>query len=235
MVLHLLQSALRTAADIKRRLTRSDARAAADYLARHADPCLHIGGGPRCLEGWLNTDLQRATGVISMDATRAYPFGDATFAYVFSEHMIEHVGYDCGQTMLRECFRVLRPGGVIRIVTPDLAVITGLAQEPRSPMQQAYFDYCAKEFIAPGQPRTLACVADALFRGWGHSFIYDQETLEASLAAAGFTGISRHRLGRSEHAALERLEHETRYPAGLLDFESMALEARKPENGTRAP
>jgi predicted SAM-dependent methyltransferase len=53
-------------------------------------------------------------------------FEDNTFDYIFSEHMIEHVDHDGAVAMLRECYRVLKPGGTICMATPDLAVIVGL-------------------------------------------------------------------------------------------------------------
>ncbi len=222
---------LRAAADLRRRLVGSDAREVARYLRSADEPRLHVGGGPRCLDGWLNSDLNRASGVVAMDATRPFPLPDALFAIVFSEHMIEHVSHAQGLAMLRECHRVLRPGGAIRIVTPDLATLLAMAKPQLSGAEQQYFDYCCQHFIGPGEPRTVASVMNALFRGWGHTFIYDEPTLRSALAAAGFVDITRCRLGESAHRQLQGLEHESRYPPGLLDFESLALEAIKPPRG----
>ena len=220
---------LRAAAEFKRQLQGTDARLTRSYLHAAVEPMLHIGGGPRCLDGWLNSDLFRAPGVVRFDATRPFPLPGDTFAFVFSEHMIEHVGYGEGLGMLRECLRIMRPGGTIRIVTPDLRAIMALLDRPWTSAQQDYFDYFCEHFIPSEQPRSPASVANAMFRTWGHTFVYDEEALREALGSAGFVNVVRHRLGASNSSQLRGLEHEDRYPPGLLDLESLALEAIKPQ------
>ncbi len=212
---------------LRRRLTRDNDRLLRDYRAASPSWKLQIGGGWRVLDGWLNADIELAPGVFYMDATRPFPLGDNTFRYVFSEHMIEHVDCAAAASMLRECHRVLRPGGVIRVVTPDLASLVGLLAGPRTSIGQAYYDYFLQEHLPAGHPATEAAIANAFMRSWGHRFIYDEPTLRLSLEAAGFGEVVRRRLGESDHAALAGIEHEERYPPGLLDFESLALEATK--------
>ncbi|HLY80496.1 MAG TPA: methyltransferase domain-containing protein [Caulobacteraceae bacterium] len=211
---------------LRRRLSRANARLLSDCQASDC-PKLQIGGGWRSLDGWLNADIELAPGVFHMDATRPFPLGDGGFGFVFSEHMIEHIGYAEAGAMLRECHRVLRPGGVIRIVTPDLLALVGLLSGPRDGIAGDYYAYFQRYFLPHGHPATEAAVANAFFRSWGHRFIYDEPTLRLLLQDAGFGEIVRRRLGESDHAALAGIEHETRYPPGLLDFESLALEGVK--------
>lgn len=97
-----------------------------EYLANSPEPKLHIGGGPRLINGWLNADIALLSGVVQMDATVPFPFAAATFNYIFTEHMIEHVPFDGAMRMLGECRRVLKDGGVIRVTTPNFASITAL-------------------------------------------------------------------------------------------------------------
>jgi len=218
----------RQARRLRRRIAGTDARLIRDYLAAASCPKLQIGGGWRRLDGWLNSDIELAPDILFMDATRPFPLRAGAFHYVFSEHMIEHVEYAGAQAMLRECRRVLRPGGVIRVVTPNLAVVAAICAPCRSGPQQSYYDFFVQHFIPDGQPATPAAVANAFFRSWGHRFIYDEPTLRLLLEEAGFTDVVRRRLGESDHAPLAGIEHEERYPAGLLDFESIALEATRP-------
>lgn len=226
---------LRAAAGFKRQLQGTDAKLIRSYLDAAAEPKLHIGGGPRCLDGWLNSDLFRAPGVVQFDATRAFPLPDNRFAFVFSEHMIEHVGYGEALGMLRECLRVMRPGGTIRIVTPDLRAILALLDRPWTPIQQDYFEYFCRHFIPRDHPRSPASLANAMFRTWGHTFLHDEETLRMALEEAGFVDVVRFRLGESKCPQLQGLEHEDRYPPGLLDLESLALEAVKPPPKAQNP
>ena len=141
--------------------------------------------------------------------------------------MIEHVPYQEGACMLRECYRVMREGGVIRVVTPDLAAILGLYGSELRTEQQEYLEWFCKTFVPQECPLSAASAINAMFRQWGHQFIYDEETLRESMRAAGFTSIKRCALGESYHLDLQSLENQERYPAGLLNFESVALEGLK--------
>ncbi|MEO8114129.1 MAG: methyltransferase domain-containing protein [Phenylobacterium sp.] len=213
---------------LRRTLDRRDVRLRATYLSAAVQPKLQIGGGENRLEGWLNTDLSpRTPDVMLMDAARPFPFADGTFDCIYTEHMIEHVSYEEGALMLRECHRVLRPGGVIRIVTPDLVASLGLYGDAPTAIQQRYLSWFYDTFLPPDQPRTPAAVVNAMFRQWGHQFIYDEMVLADAMRAAGFGSVVKHPLGESDHPELKNLENTGRYPDGLLDFESLALEGAR--------
>lgn len=212
---------------LRRKAFRYDELLWKRYLAAAPEPKLHVGGGWHRLDGWLNTDLAALPDVMIMDATAPYPFGAESFQYVFSEHMIEHVSYEDGGRMLRECHRSLRLGGVIRVTTPDLATVAGLYGRSLSETQERYLTWFAETFLPNTQPRSAAAAINAHFRMWGHQFLYDEHTLSDSLRAAGFRSVVRTRLGESAHAPLRGIENVDRYPPGLLDFESVALEATK--------
>jgi predicted SAM-dependent methyltransferase len=212
---------------LRRSLLRFDKRLRNDYLLKAPEPKLHIGGGLHRLDGWLNTDLGLLPAVMLMDATQKFPFSDETFKFVYTEHMIEHISYEQGSFMLRECHRVLQDGGIIRVTTPDLASIVDLYRTDLSEIQQRYLSWFSQAFLLPKMLPTSANAINAFFRLWGHQYIYDEETLTSALQAAGFRSIKRHRLGHSDHDALRNLENERRYPPGLLDYESVSLQASK--------
>jgi SAM-dependent methyltransferase len=56
------------------------------------------------------------------DLRRGIPFPDASFDAVYHSHFLEHLDRPAASRFLRECLRVLRPGGVMRVVVPDLEV-----------------------------------------------------------------------------------------------------------------
>ena len=212
---------------LKRAILRSDERLRNDYLHKAAEPKLHIGGGWHRLDGWLNTDIELIPNVMRVDATQRFPFADGTFQYVYTEHMIEHVPYQQGAHMLGECRRVMQEGGVIRVITPDLAAIVGLYRRELSADQQKYLLWFCQTFVPQECPRNAASVINAMFRQWGHQFIYDEETLTDSMHTAGFRSVKRCALGESLHPDLQDMENQQRYPEGLLNFESVALEGLK--------
>jgi predicted SAM-dependent methyltransferase len=211
---------------VRRAILQSDQHLRDEYLCKAAKPKLHIGGGWRLLDGWLNTDIELIPKVMRMDATEPFPFAENTFQYVYNEHMIEHVPHQKGARMLQECYRVMRGGGVIRVVTPNLAAIIGLYGGELCPEQQEYLLWFCRTFVQDGPPDAVSAI-NAMLRQWGHQFLYDEKTLTESMCAAGFKSVQRCVLGESPHHELQNMENEQRYPKGLLNFESVALEAVK--------
>ena len=88
---------------------------------------LNVGCG-RCYHPeWTNIDLVAATpDVRAYDLRRGLPYEDDSFDGVYHSHVLEHLSPDAARGMLTECRRVLRPGGVLRVVVPDLE---GIARE----------------------------------------------------------------------------------------------------------
>jgi predicted SAM-dependent methyltransferase len=211
----------------KRGILRTNHRLANSYFSANEIPKLHLGSNWLCKDGWLNADLDAFPGVYQMDATKRFPFRDAQFQFVFTEHMIEHLPYASGKLMLGECFRTMRPGGRIRIVTPNLAVLVGLYDPSRSKLATSYIEHMNGTFATHAPRHSASFVINTFFREWGHQFIYDDESLSALMREVGFEDIRRQELGMSEHAEFRSLENQERYPEGLLAFESIAFEGTK--------
>jgi predicted SAM-dependent methyltransferase len=82
---------------------------------------LNVGCGQRFRSGWVNVDISpQHPDVMRCDATAGLPFPDDHFDVVYHSHVLEHVRRAEAPSLLRECRRVLRPGGTLRIATPDL-------------------------------------------------------------------------------------------------------------------
>lgn len=201
------------------------------YLRSAVEPCLQIGTGPNPLPGWLNTTLTPfQPGTIFLDASRPFPIPDASFALVFGEHVIEHLEFHEAALMLDECFRVLRPGGRLRLATPDLAQIIALYTHPEAAPQNAYIRWIMDTFRPQIGEYNPAHAINQSFHGWRHKFIYDAPTLLQALENAGFSGIQRLEPGESGDERLRGIEQH----GDLVDndsamrYETMVYEARKP-------
>ena len=106
-----------------------------------------MGCGPSGIDGWLNYDwgwlpllskvpiLRRGLirlGVLPenyevswpairlVDIRKRLPLRDASVDYIYCSHVLEHFEEFETIGVLKECYRVLKKGGVIRIVLPDL-------------------------------------------------------------------------------------------------------------------
>jgi predicted SAM-dependent methyltransferase len=210
-----------------RAVSGKNARLVQQYLAAHAVRGLHIGCGGNHLEGWLNTELCPRGDEIFLDATRPFPLPAESFDCVYSEHMIEHIAYEDAGRMLRECHRILRPQGVIRIVTPDMKFLRTLLDPPYPPALADYIAYSRAQYRIDGPAGSGIHVFNHFVRSWGHQFIYDRDSLAGLLGDAGFTGLSEHSLQDSDHERLRGLAKIDRMPAGYLTMESLIVEARK--------
>ena len=198
------------------------------YLQSHTVTKLQIGSGFNHIPGWLQTDIApRSDDVAYLDAAKPFPIADGTFDYVFSEHMIEHISWREGLQMLRECRRVLKPGGVLRIATPDLAVLVGLYQGDRGALADRYIKWITDRFLPDIGVYKAPFVINNAFRNWGHKFLYDGEVLEMAMGEVGFVDIVRCAPGESAHADLRGIEaHGVAIDNEEMNaFETMVFEA----------
>src|SRR5438046_457333 len=88
---------------------------------------LNLGCGQRFHLAWTNLDLSPTDlAVRQYDVSHALPFDDGTFDAVYHSHVLEHLRRDRALPFVRECRRVLRPGGVLRLAIPNLEAIARL-------------------------------------------------------------------------------------------------------------
>ena len=189
---------------------------------------LQIGGDwwNRCNEGWLNidiafkeeglTDNQIGTDnkgahnmVINFGPGTVLPFRSESVQMVYSEHMLEHMlPTTGGRNWLQELYRVLVPGGRIRLATPDLAKYlcsfvqpAAFTADPRSGGSGAFLQQHAKRFQPsdggalkwpPGKKAlgsayrpSDATVINNIFRNYDHRWIYDYGEVQRLALDAG--------------------------------------------------
>lgn len=223
---HQIKAQMRTRKFIKKR-----ERLIADYLAQPGEKKLQCGCGHNILQGWLNTDLfPEHDEVAYLDCTERFPLADKTFDYVFTEHQIEHIDYLAGQHMLRECFRVLKPGGMLRIATPNLANILGIYTDEKTDIQKRYIQWSVDRFQKHIGIYSDTFVINNFFRSWGHRFIYDPPAMIHALEAVGFANIQQFSPGESDNPGLKNMEtHGSCIDSEEFNvFESMVLQAQRP-------
>jgi predicted SAM-dependent methyltransferase len=199
------------------------------YLDTHESRKLQLGCGKNILEGWCNTDLYRDEDVLYLDAKEPFPCDDRTFDYIFCEHLIEHCEYREGMHMLRECFRVLRPGGKIRIATPDLLFVIRLNDPEKTEAQKRYIAWAAEHYLPDVETCRDVFVIHNFFRSWGHKVIYDFKALQDLMKAVGFVSIARHDVGESSDKNLQKIEsHGNHIGDDFNRLETFVIEGEKP-------
>ena len=183
---------------------------------------LHLGCGNIVLDGWLNLDLDSSVADVIHDLTKPLPFADGSVRYIFAEHMIEHVEYAEAECLLRECRRVLAPGGIVRMTTPDLAWLA-----------MTYLSTITTQWGDLWQPRSPCALLNEGMRSWGHRYLYDRSDLRSLFARCGFGNIAFCEWRSSEDPQLAGLEsrpynHELIIEAHAVDIAGLVRSSMDP-------
>lgn len=85
---------------------------------------INLGCGYRLHSDWINVDfIKTGSDVIVCNLLDGIPFEDQSADVIYHSHVLEHFSRGGGEKFILECFRVLKPGGIIRIAVPDLEEI----------------------------------------------------------------------------------------------------------------
>jgi hypothetical protein len=161
-------------------------------------------GGRAARSGWLVTDAGGQAGY-RLDVTKPWPIDEGALSFVYADNIIEDLSLDGGRAFLAEAGRCLRPGGVIRLVTPDIGRHVELYLAGASAVQGAVASRYRSIGVVMEHPVDLM---RAPIGGFGHhaGYVYDLEALTGELQRAGFGGIAQEPAGESDHPHLVGLE-----------------------------
>lgn len=162
---------------------------------------LSVGSGDRRIPGWTHLDVDPAAKPdILADITQPWPLESASVDYIFCEEVITQVPIESCVHVLSECRRILRPGGAIRILMPDLRRFLACYFEQPEWLLRICKEKVGVELLTD----TAAEVINRGIRGVG-PFMYDLETFSILAERAGFDVIQV-AYGESSHADLRGLD-----------------------------
>lgn len=223
---------------------------------------LHLGCGPVVVDGWVNVDgswsawigkhrtigkVGSKLGLIPKSLTREfYPPGilihdlrkpltfarDNSCSMIYTSHVLEHLEYADAQQLLRECHRVLKPGGVVRHVVPSLRdfILEYMGQGrvnfsvgdnlTGADLFSARF---LNAYTAPRRGGLLYRVYSAMTNFHIHKWMYDADSLSRHMLNVGFK-VAQHRPAfDSDIPDIRSLERSNRIEDGI----GIAVEAIK--------
>ncbi|MCF7866214.1 methyltransferase domain-containing protein [Candidatus Woesearchaeota archaeon] len=169
---------------------------------------LQVGSGRKIIPGWINMDLKR--GDLRANITEGIPLKDSSIDLIFHEHFLEHLEYPVdANKFIQESYRVLKPGGYMRIGVPDTEYTIRAYLEGN----EQYFKMC-RELWHPDWCTTPMESVNFHFRQLGqHKFAYDYETVHKILLQNNFRNINKSSYKQSK---VEELNVDTRDDAGTL-------------------
>jgi ubiquinone/menaquinone biosynthesis C-methylase UbiE len=224
---------------------------------------LNLGCGLQAPTGWVNVDgswnariakfpalrkLVAAMGLVARDKAeipwsaniyvhdvrKPLPFADHSASVVFASHVLEHLYRNEAQQLLSESFRVLRPGGIVRIIVPDLETIV---QEYNG--QQPFGTLSPQDLAKPAADRlnerllmrssasprrTLYWLYDSWNDFHSHKWMYDLTSLTHLMRSAGFVDLQRKTAGESAIENIAEVEDASR----ILNGAGICVEGGKP-------
>jgi len=212
---------------------------------------VQYGCGLSCPDGWQNFDasptlrLQRLPLIGPLfkrgatvfpdqvrygDILAGLPIADGTADGVYASHVLEHLAYDEFWAALRNTFRLLKPGGLFRLVVPDLDVRARAYVDKlgRGDAEANSWFMRASTLGAESRKRGAVGTLRAALGHNAHLWMWDEPSLTAALRKAGFTDVRRCCFNDSADGAFRLVEEESRFRDAATGLEECAMEARKP-------
>lgn len=163
---------------------------------------LHLGCGSKILDGYINIDVRPLPGVhVVSSIDNLSMFSDEAVNVIYCCHVLEHLSRHTVQSALKEWYRVLKPGGIVRISVPNFEAIV-----------QHY-----------NQNKDLSKLLGLLYGGQSypenyHYNIWDMNSMTNLLESVGFKNI-------------EHYDWRTKDTANIDDYSQSYLPHMDKENG----
>lgn len=225
---------------------------------------LHLGCGLTTPDGWVNLDGSwnawfakhpRLRGVIRRfhllpasqldipwspdilihDVRKGLPFADNSMRAIYGAHFLEHLYRNEADALLRECYRILKPRGIVRMVVPDLESILGEygGETPFGELSAQRQDLPPAEIVnqrlllrdpeAPNGSLPYR-LYNALNDFTTHKWMYDGAALEYHFAQAGFVDVGTRKYLDSGIKEIAEVEEASRVVNGA----GVCVEGYKP-------
>ena len=184
---------------------------------------------------WTSTNLAKHPGVDKVD-WRDLPtkYADNTFDGIYSEHFIEHLYRYQGVNYLKECLRILKPGGVLRTVWPPHEFVEKLVSDEKLTPDEEQFVAAYHKFYVEGhnfagkghKHRSLReqCAIGLLYQNGEHLYVWPEEELKETLSMLGYKNVKSY-----EYMASGVMEFKAIDTPGMIrKLHSAVVEATKP-------
>lgn len=196
---------------------------------------INLGCGSQILNGWINVDyslgakmvkiplfnlLNRKLNIFSVewddriflhDLRKPFPWKDSSADVIYSSHTLEHFAREDGLKFIKECFRILKPEGIVRILVPDLAA--NISHYLSGKTRADYFLEGMGVLYSQGKKPLKNILAPLI--ECPHKCYYDASTLTTILNEVGFKAMSMKPLESRIHG-IEKIELKDRTENAIM-------------------
>jgi predicted SAM-dependent methyltransferase len=169
------------------------------------------------------------------DIRKPLPFPDGSASAIYASHVLEHLYFEEGTRLIREAFRVLSAGGILRVVVPDLNSIVQeyLGERPFGQLSGEFGSLRPADRVnhrllmhSPNSPS--GNLLYRIYNSWqdfhSHKWMYDSDSLIALFQAAGFADAQSRGCRQSRIEDVDKIEDESR----ILKGAGFCIEGVKP-------
>jgi predicted SAM-dependent methyltransferase len=118
------------------------------------------------------------------------PFTKNSINIAYASHFLEHLPKKNALKFLNRCFTILKPGGIIRLVVPDIDIIINKYQKDSIKDNIAATNELNLRFFEDGQ----------------HKHMYNYKTLSTTLTSIGFKNVKKLDFRKSKIKDINKLE-----------------------------
>lgn len=180
-------------------------------LDKNLENYINLGSGTKTFDEYINIDFfSLFSDNVDYEADFRYPLkiDDDSVDGIFTEHVLEHLTYDQVERLLKECHRILKPGGIIRIIVPDVSIFI----EHYCLNNNDWFSQWEKHVFIESEDvnrcnrRMISKMTAISFvtQEYGHVSCWDFETLEIFLSKANFKKIEKTAFGQGSNKKMLR-------------------------------
>ena len=189
MLNHLIKVVKQSLLAGKRQLTRSEAAFRLKQLwDKSGDLKLDLGAGGPGRRGTIGVDLHPNADMV-WDLTRGIPCDDDCVSAIFSDHFLEHLSLVEVVQVLKECHRVLKPGGRLRFTVPHIdPYIDAWLRGDAAFIASKITDIPQSQESLYGTP--FDRISWLLLRDGEHRALFDRESILHKVKLAGFEQVN---------------------------------------------
>ena len=144
---------------------------------------INLGSGHWKLEGWVNVDIDAESEPdVCANLAGGLPFASGIAGLMHTEDFIDQLELEKAKEFLDECHRILAPGGVLRVLTPDMQKLAYLYLNEPDKLE----DLWKNNVGVPLSLDTAGEIFNIGMRFAGHTFLYDARTFMALASRCGF-------------------------------------------------
>ena len=185
-------------------------------------------------DGLEKVKIENDINIFKHNVVNGLPFEDSSVQCIFSSHFIEHLTFEEAVNFLKECHRVLRPGGILRIICPDIMIwINKIYKGTDESFFKTYKDSLDvpywENYIYPikDKIKTNTQVLNSMIYNWGHKWMWDFESLKTELESIGFGSIQQMEHLKTNYNRIKEIE--TRLSSDTIEarnLESLFVECK---------